>query len=449
MTRSDIVVIGGSAAGLTAAITARRRHPDRSVLVIRKERQVLIPCGIPYIFGTVGAPEKNLIADAVLEKNGVDLLLAEATDIDRERKMVHTTAGDVEYERLVLATGSRPIMLPIAGADLDGVYAIVKDVEYLRGLQVRLETAHNVVVVGGGFIGVEFADEINKLGGKHVTVVEVAPHCLSLAYDEEFCVEMEKVIASRGIAIRTSAKVAAIEGQGRVERVVLAGGDAIEADVVIMGVGAVASVDLAKKAGIRMGLTGGIAVDRTMRTSDESIFACGDCAEKMSFFGGRPSPLKLASIATFEARIAGANLFGIQRENVGTVGVWSTALGGTALATAGMTEAMARDRGYEVAAATVEGPNRHPGGMPGAVNTRVKLVFETHSGVILGGQVMGDPTAGEVINAVSACVQKKMTAEDMAMFQVGTHPALTASPVAYHVVNAAEMAIQQMRRQGA
>jgi len=186
-----------------------------------------------------------------------------------------------------------------------------------------------------------------------------------------------------------------------------------------------------------------------MRTSDESIFACGDCAEKTSFFGGRPSPLKLASIATFEARIAGANLFGIRRENVGTVGVWSTALGGTALATAGLTETMARERGYDVVAATVEGPNRHPGGMPGAANTRVKLVFERHSGVILGGQVMGDAAAGEIINAVSACVQKKMTAEDIAMFQVGTHPALTASPIAYHVVNAAEMAIQQMSERGA
>ncbi len=446
MRQSDIVVVGGSAAGLTAAITARRRYPDRSVLVIRKEQQVLIPCGIPYIFGTVGTPEKNLISDTVLEKNGIDLLLAEATDIDRERKVVQTSAGDVGYERLVLATGSRPIMLPIEGCDLDGVYSIVKDVEYLSKLQERLKTARNVVVIGGGFIGVEFADEINKAGDKHVTVVEVAPHCLSLAYDEEFCVEMEKVIASRGVDIRTSAKVARIEGPEKVERVVLSDGSVIEADLVILGVGAVAAVELAKKAGVRIGLTGGIAVDRTMRTSDDLIFACGDCAEKTSFFGGRPSPLKLASIATVEARIAGANLFGIRRESVGTVGVWSTALAGTALATAGMTETMARDRGYAVVSATVEGPNRHPGGMPGAANTRVKLVFERHSGVILGGQVMGDAAAGEIINAVSACVQKKMTAEDIAMFQVGTHPALTASPVAYHMVNAAEIAIQQMSK---
>jgi NADPH-dependent 2,4-dienoyl-CoA reductase/sulfur reductase-like enzyme len=441
MKKFDIIVIGGSAAGLTAAITARRHYPGRSILVVRQEKQVLIPCGIPYIFGTVGSPQKNLIGDAVLEKNNIQLLVAEATSIDSEQKVVFTTEGEVGYEKLILATGSRPVMLPIPGCEQQGVYSIVKDVAYLSGLQRRLETARDVVIIGGGFIGIEFADEINKAGNKNVTVVEIAPHCLSLAYDTEFCVEMEKVMASRGIHLRTSARVAQIEGNGKVEALTLADDTRIPSDVVILGVGAVANTDLAKKAGLRIGLSGSVAVDRTMQTSDSSIYACGDCAEKISFFGGRPSPLKLASIATYEARIAAANLFGIRRENAGTVGVWSTAVGDTALATAGLTEDMARARGYDVVSVTIEGPNRHPGGMPGATNTRVKLVFERHSRVLLGGQVMGDAAAGEIINAISACVQNEMTAEDIAMFQTGTHPALTSSPIAYHMVNAAELAL--------
>jgi len=220
------------------------------------------------------------------------------------------------------------------------------------------------------------------------------------------------------------------------------------ADLVILGVGAVSSVDLARKADLRIGLSGRIAVDRTMQTSDKNIFGCGDCAEKISLFGVRPSPLKLASIATFEARIAGANLFGIRRENTGTVGVWSTCVEGRVLATAGLTESMALERGYDVVATTVEGPNRHPGGMPGATNTKIKLEFERYSGVILGGQAMGDEAAGGMINTVSACVQNRMTAENIAMFQVGSHPALTASPVAYHGVKAAEMAIRKMHDKG-
>jgi len=448
MRRVDIVAVGGSAAGLTAAITARRHYPDRGVLIVRREKQVLIPCGIPYIFGTVGSPQKNLIGDAVLEKNDIELLIAEATGLDREGKVLHTTEGDVGYERLVVATGSRPAMPPIPGFDLDGVYAIVKDVEYLSQLQQRLEATSDVVIIGGGFIGIELGDEINKAGGRNVTIVEIMPHCLALAYDEEFCAEMEGVLEGRGVNIRTGSRVEKIVGDGRVEKVVLSDGTEIQAEVVIMGIGTVANIDLAKEAGLRIGLTGGIAVDRTMKTSDDAIYACGDCAEKISFFGGRPSPLKLASIATLEARIAGANLFGIRRENVGTVGVWSTAVGDVALATAGLTETMARDRGYDAVAVTIQGPNRHPGTMPGAVNTRVKLVFERNSRVILGGQVMGGPCAGEIINAISACVQNRMTAEQIAMFQTGTHPALTASPIAYHMVNAAEMAIKQIRERG-
>jgi len=447
MEEFDVVVVGASAAGLTAAITAHRHYPDKSILIVRQEKQVLIPCGIPYIFGTLGSPEKNLISDAVLEKNDLELLIAEATSIDREARILHTTEGEIGYERLILATGSRPAMPPIPGFDLEGVFAITKDVEYLAGLQQWLTDASDVVVIGGGFIGIEFGDEIHKAGDKNVTIVELMPHCLSLAYDEEFCIEMESVLESRGLALRTSAKVAQVAGDGHVQKVLLADGTEIKADTVIVGVGAVANVDLARHAKLRIGLTGSITVDRTMRTSDENIYACGDCAEKISFFGGRPSPLKLASIASSEARIAGANLFGIRRENAGTVGVWSTAVGGVALATAGLTEAMAVERGYEVVAVTMGGPNRHPGIMPGAANTKVKLVFERHSGVLLGGQVMGDATAGEIINAISACVQTRMTTEDIAMFQIGTHPALTASPIAYQLVNAAEVAIGKMYRQ--
>jgi len=444
MKQADIVVVGGSAAGLTAAITARRHYPDRSILLVRKEEQVLIPCGIPYIFGTVGAPEKNLIPDAVLDKNDVELLVTEATELNTEEKTLHTQAGEIRYERLILATGSKPAMPPIPGLDLDGVYAIFKDVDYLSQLQERLETAEDVVVIGGGFIGIEFGDEINKIGGKNVTIVEMLPHCLMLAYDEEFCVTMEEVLESRGVNVSAPARVARVAGNGHVERVELADGTSVEADTVVMGVGAVANVDLAEAAGLEIGPTGGINVDRTMKTSADGVFACGDCAEKISFFGGKPSRLKLASIASTEARIAGANLFGIKRENVGTMGVWSTAVGDHAMATAGLTESMAEDLGYDVVPVAIEGPNRHPGSMPGAANTKVKMVFERHSGVALGGQVMGDATAGEIINAISACVQSRMTAEEMATFQIGTHPALTASPIAYHVVNAAEMALAKM-----
>ncbi|MBN1458576.1 MAG: FAD-dependent oxidoreductase [Armatimonadetes bacterium] len=446
MREADVVVVGGSAAGIAAAVTARRHYPDKRVLLVRKEKQVLIPCGIPYIFGTVGSPEKNLIPDDVLAKNGIDLLIDEVTALDCVKGEVTTANGEsVAYDRLILATGSLPAMPPVPGFELEHVYPVFKDVERLRAMQVALKDVEDLVIIGGGFIGVEFADECKKALRANVSIVEMLPRCLMLAYDEEFCVQAEKLLCDRGITPITNTKVARLVGSGRVEGVELGDGKTLPAQAVIVGIGATANVELAKNAGLALGPTGGLVVDRTMRTSDARTFACGDCAEKFSFFGGRPSPLKLASIATAEARIAGANLFEMRRENIGTVGVWSTAIGDTAFATAGLTETLAARHGYTYAVGVAEAINRHPGGMPEAHPMKVKLVFERRSGVILGGQVMGDRAAGEVINAISACVQRRMTWEDIATFQTGTHPALTASPIAYQFVNAAEAAIAGIR----
>lgn len=445
MRTTDVLVIGGSAAGATAAVTARRHYPEKQVLLVRKEEQVPVPCGIPYIFGTLGDPSKNIMPDTLLKNENVTIAIEEALAIDTKAKRVETDRGLIAYDRLVVATGSLPGRLPVPGFELEGAFPILKDVAHLACLQERLQTAKNIVVIGCGFIGIEFADEINKLKNKKVTVLEVAPYCLSLAYDEEFCVEMQNLIAERGVDVRTNARVAAIEGESRVTSVKLADGEILPADLVIFGVGAVPNTELAAKAGLALCPSRAVAVDRAMRTSVPDVFACGDCVEKYSFFGGRPSHLRLASIATLEARIAGANLYSVRREHHGTVGVWSTAIDNLAMGTAGLTEGVAREKGYDCLAVTIEGPNRHPGSMPGGALTRLKLVFEKNTGILLGGQVRGNAAAGEMINIVSACIQKRMTAEDIATFQIGTHPALTASPVTYHLLNAAEKAIAQLR----
>ena len=443
MKEADVVIIGGSAAGIPAGITARRHYPDKSIALIRKEERVLIPCGIPYIFGTVNKPENNLIPDKVLEANDIDLIIDEAVDIDRENKKVDLKSGeDVSYDKLVLATGANPIVPPIPGLDKKNVFSVVKDVDYMHSMIDSMEDAKNVVILGGGFIGVEFADECNKRG-LNVTIVEMLPHCLMLAFVEDFCKDAEARLEERGVNVVTNTKLEEVLGDEKVEKVKLSDGRELDADVVVVGIGVTPNTELGQKAGLETN-KGGLVVDNNMRTSDKDIFACGDCTSKWSFFTGKPCDVNLASVATMESRIVGANLFGTKRENPGVVSAFSTAIGDFTIAMAGLNERQATENGFEVAIGEAEKMNRHPGGMPGGHTMKVQLVFNKKNQTLIGGQVRGGPSAGELVNVISACIQKKMTADDIATFQMATHPAVTASPIAYQLVNAAEMALKKM-----
>ncbi len=444
MKQYDVVVIGGSAAGATAAITARRHYPDKSILLIRKESQVPIPCGIPYVIGTVGDAKKNLIpVDTMMAGNKIDATVDEVTAIDRDSCTLSLLSGEsVSYDRLILSTGSSPIIPRLPGTDLDNVFAIRKDVPYLTDMIDKICVAKDICIIGCGFIGVEIAEECRiKCPNANITIVEMLNHCLQLVYDEEFCVLADEKLTDQNVSLMLNEKVEALAGNGTVDTVKLKSGNTIKADLVIMGIGTSAQVALAKQAGLELGPIRGIKVNRRMQTADDKIFACGDCAEKVSFFDGEPSPLKLASIATMEARIAGANLFEPKRMNSGVIGAFSTVIGGTAFAAAGLTETQARNKGLSVVCGMSESVNRHPGCMPGGAKLKVKLIFDAKTSILIGGQITGALSGGELINVISMCILHKMTADDMAIMQVSTHPALTASPIAYQLVNAAEAAI--------
>jgi len=443
----DVVVIGGSAAGVTAAVTARRHYPEKSILLIRKEKLVPIPCGIPYVFSTVGDPNKNLIpVENMLSSNKVDCIVSEVSVLDKDSRLLTIANGeDITYDKLVIATGSIPLIPPIPGSDKKNVFAVKKDVPYLESILNMLGESKDLCIIGCGFIGVEIAEECRKKRTDiNISIVEMQSHCLQLVYDEEFCTVAEKILKEQNIDLLLDEKVYSLLGGDKVEKIRLKSGKEINADMVIMGIGSLANIGFAEKAGLDIGETKGIQVNRYMQTSDENIFACGDCSEKVSFFDGKPSGMKLASIATMEARIAGANLFSTRRVNRGVIGVYSTVLGDNVFASAGLTEAQAKEKGYHISAGTAESVNRHPGCMPGGANLKVKLVFEEGSRIILGGQVTGAASGGELINTISACIHQRMTADDISTFQTGTHPALTASPIAYQLVNAAEIAIKNM-----
>ncbi|MBE9470069.1 MAG: FAD-dependent oxidoreductase [Chloroflexi bacterium] len=446
MEKTDVLIIGGSAGGIVAGITARRHYKDAKVTVIRKEKegQELVPCGLPYIFGTVGAPEKNIMPDALLSGNNIDLIVDEATSIDREAKTVTTaSAKSIGYEKLVLATGSAPIIIPIPGKDLENVFYAIKDVDYLNGLLKTLDGVKDVAIIGGGFIGLEFADEFKKRG-LNVTIVELLPHCLQLVFDEDFCALAENKLRERGIDIKTNAQAAAVVGDKKVEGLRLTSGEELKVDLVFMGVGARPNTELGQKADLQMGETRAIWVDEYGRTSDKDIFALGDCAEKRSFFTKKPSALRLASIACTEARIVGANLFKLRRRNEGVIGSFATIIGDSGVGMAGLTETAAKAAGFDIVTSEVKTPDKHPGSIPGAKEFALKLVFEKATQQILGGQVSGGVTVGEAVNVLAALIQNRMTANQVATFQYGTHPFFTPSPIPYPIVNAADAALLKL-----
>jgi NADH oxidase (H2O2-forming) len=443
MKQADLVIVGGSAAGIEAAIVAQRHYELDKVVVIRKEDSVMVPCGIPYIFGTLGSIDKNVMPDSLL--GDAELIKDEVTSIDRSSQTVTTAGGEaVKYKRLMLASGSQPLRPPIPGMQLENVFAIPKEAEYLRQVQDGLSASSNLVIIGGGFIGVEFADECRKLG-INVTVVEMLDHCLMLALDEQFCCTAEDNLRESGVNIITGNGVRALHGQSRVEWVELQDGTRLEADAVIVAIGVSPCTKLALDAGLEIGAQRGIQVDAYMRTSDSQIFAAGDCAETFCYFTRKAVPLRLAAIATREARLATMNLFEDVAPNQGAVGVFSTVVGDTGFCAAGLTEKRARDVGLDVMTAEAAGPDRHPGTMPGASGQKTKLVFERGTGKMLGGQASGGTSTGEIANVMAALISAGSTARDVATFQIGTHPALTASPIAYQIVNAAEHALVRGR----
>ena len=441
MENADVVIVGGSAGGIVAGTTARRHYKDAKITIIRKEKegQVLVPCGLPYIFGTLGAVEKNIMPDALLSNNNINLVIDEAVSIDRETKKVTTASGkSIGYGKLILAAGAAPIIIPIPGRDLENVFCATKEVDYLNGLLKALDKVKDAVIIGGGFIGLEFADEFRKKG-LNVTIVEMLPHCLQLVFDEEFCALAENKLKERGIKVKTNAQAGEILGkEGKVTGLRLKGGEELKADIVFMGVGVRPNIELAQKADLQIGETKAIWVDEYGRTSDKDIFAIGDCAEKRSFFTQKPSALRLASIACHEGRIVGANLSELRRRNKGVIGSFATIIGDLGLGETGLTEAGAKTAGFDFVADEVITPDKHPGSLPGTKDLRMKMVFERATHEILGGQVSGGSTIGEIVNTLTALIQNRMKADEIVTFQYDTHPFFTPSPLPYPIAGAAE-----------
>ncbi|MCD4820106.1 MAG: FAD-dependent oxidoreductase [Candidatus Cloacimonetes bacterium] len=449
MQNFDVVIIGGGPSGIIIGVTGKKQNPNKSFLMITEDEKGLVPCGIPYVFHDLKEVSQNAMGPKPFIGAGGEVLIDKVTEIDISSKILKTQKGnEITYGKLVFATGSTPtIPTFIKGYDLKGVGYIKKKYNYIEELKGKTDKAKNIVVIGGGFIGVEVAEQLAKYQDKTVSLVEMEEYCLYRAFSNEIAQKADEIIRNSGIKLYTNSKIDEIIGEnGKVTGVKLTNGNIIKAEIVISAIGYKPNTELATKAGLEINSNGAIRCDNYLRTNKEDVFAVGDCSQTIGFVTGRTDSIMLASTATAEARILGYNLFGIKllRNFVGTLSVFSTEIGGMAFASAGAIEQSAKYANIDFVVGKFTDVDRHPGSISDSNEMMVKLIVSPRNGAIIGGEMYGGKSIGELINVVGLAIQKEVTVYELLSFQIGTHPLLTTAPTKYVLIKAAEMAINKL-----
>ena len=442
---TDVLIIGGGPAAMVAASTAREEYPAKSIMMVKKEEVGMVPCGIPYVFGTtLGSSDKNAMACGGPLSESIDILVDEVTAVDIDGKCVTTNERRIFFDKLVFATGSVPFVhRSFEGAvSLENVFVLSKEKARIDALKAYLEGCRRVIVVGTGFIGVEMATELRS-DGKEVTIVG-GRHILAGSFDSDMAVEAETIMRGMGIEMALGQHAQQVtEAEAKASGVMLCDGSVIEGDVIILATGYRPNTELAAAAGLKLARYGGIWVDEYMRTRNKDIFAVGDCCGRRDFITRDPSKVMLASTSAAEARVAGCSLFGLRHLKGfnGTIAIFSTMIGDRAFACAGVTEARAQEEQIDCVTGTFTGMNRHPGTIPGASKQSVKLIALRSSGQIIGGQVVGDREAGEIINIIGLAIEAELTAHQLMSLQIATQPLLTPAPTTYPIIKAAQQIV--------
>jgi NADPH-dependent 2,4-dienoyl-CoA reductase/sulfur reductase-like enzyme len=429
-----LVVIGGDAGGMTAASQARRRaDPDELEIVAfeRGDYTSYSACGIPYFVGGLVSDVDDLIARSPAEHrgNGIDVRTrTEVIAIDLAAGAVTAreldTGGTVTetFDDLVISTGATPRRPTLPGVDAAGVHGVqtLTDGVRLRDEVVSAGAANGpVVVVGGGYVGLELAEALHRRG-RAVTVIEAGVQPMS-ALDPDMGALVARAIRGLGITLLTETRVDAFETDptGHV-RAVTVGDRTIAADMVVLGLGVTPNVELARAAGIEIGPSGGIATSDTMATSAAHVWAAGDCVECHHRVSNRPVVVALGTHANKQGRVVGVNVTGGDARFAGVLGTAATNICEYEIARTGLNEREARDAGFDVETATIESTS-HAGYYPQATSLTVKFVVE-RGGRLLGGQIIGREGAAKRIDVLATAIWNEMTVEEVQQLDLAYAP---------------------------
>lgn len=426
-----ILIIGGVAGGASAATRARRANERASIVMLEKDGFVSFAnCGLPYhLGGAIQDRAKLLVAKPELFRNrfNIDVRVRhEALTIDRQAKVVrvrdHAKGVDYDepYDRLILAPGAAPFVPDVPGVRAKGVHTL-RNIEDMDRILGELPAARRVAVVGGGFIGLEVAEQLRERG-LQVTLIERSGQVLP-PLDPEMAEPLRRELLRNGIELVTGTGFTAIaERDGKAAGVVLENGKTVDADLVILGLGVRPANRLAVEAGLEVGPTGGVRTDAFMRTSDTSVYAVGDVAEyALGTTGGR-GRIPLAGIANRTGRLAGEHA--ATGKSAPAPAAWGTAIikvFGLAAGIAGDSIRSAKARGVDARAVHITA-NHHAGYYPGARQLTLKLVYEAGTGRVLGAQAVGPLGVDKRLDVVASLLHFRGSLADLAALDLAYAP---------------------------
>jgi len=420
---SKLVVIGGDAAGMSAASKVRRTQKEREIVVFERGRHTsYAACGMPYYIAGQVPDADRLIArkPEVFRKNqNIDVRIRHEVvriDVEGRSVLVRDLEKDVEiqesWDELLIATGASPIRPDLPGMDAEGVFSLsilqtgIDAYEFIEKNKPK-----KAVVVGGGYIGIEMAEAL-LARGMEVSLIDMAPQVMP-TMDGDMAEGIAGYMKEEGVDVFLEEKLSRLEkdDSGRVTAVVT-DQRTLPADLVITGIGVQPNSGLAKEAGLELGVRGAIRVDKRMQTSIPGIWAAGDCAESFHLIAGEPTFIALGTVANKHGVVAGTNISGGDAEFPGVLGTAITKFNDMEIARTGLSENEARSLGRKYKTATIEARTRS-GYYPGSASITVKLVADEASGRLLGGQIVGMQGAGKRIDTIATALTAGMTARNI------------------------------------
>lgn len=426
-----MVVIGGDAAGMSAASQARRRRSVDNLEIIAIERSGWVSysaCGEPYYIAGYIDPLERLVARSpeAFAQMGIEVRIRhEATAIELDNRKIDVTALDsgerieLGFDTLMIGTGARPLRPPIQGVHLPGVFGLhtLDDAVMLR--RAAEAGPGNAVVVGGGYVGLEAAEAFHSRGWK-VTVLTSGEAVLDRTLDPDLGLQVVAAMEQMGIRVVTGTRVECINGAGRVESVGC-DDETHPAEVVVLGLGFRPESSLAAGAGIGLGPTGAISVDDRQRTDADGVWAGGDCAEATHRLTGEPVNFHLGTVANKAGRVAGINIGGGDARFPGVLGTAITKVCDLEISSTGLRPSDATAAGFDSVVGDAQGSTA-AGYWPSASPMTIRVVAERSDGRILGAQIVGGPGAGKRIDVFATAIWNEMTAEDLAWADLAYAP---------------------------